>query len=712
MAGLDEWTLTGPRGGSIAAVAVNQYDCDSIYAVTGGNLYVTGNQGYYWERITAAPASLYNIYIDPERTATLYGIAIYRLYKSTDSGASWTEVTTSVHSFALDPQNSARIYAGTRDGILRKSSDRGSTWADLATGSSWYIESIAVSHTDSNTVYAGASGDWDWFGDGVFKTTDGGLTWSPADSLLPSTNIKSLVIDPVQPETIYAGTAGGGMYSSYGVYRSTNGGLSWEEVNAGLPEHASISVLKAVPGQSGLLYTGLKYGGFYKSDDGGTGWSEVDLGLNEFGVDAVDFCPQESDALFIGSGNGLLKMTLWYDKAVLIGAAPVSINEVAIDPYDPDIIYAGEYTLYKSSDRGLSWDIENIGLEPLEQGCQGIVIDYSNTDVIFTGHYYYNSDVYKSTDAAATWNISLADKAINDIVIDPHGPDTLYAGGLAEVFVGGLFKTIDSGSSWSKVDTSVIASIAMDPVNPGVLYTGTHNDGVKKSTNGGATWSFVNNGLPEPGVSSHFFHVAIDPVNPDILYCGSIDAGIYKSTNGGTEWFEASEGLPSLDVRDIEIDPVHPSVLYAGLWGHGVYRSIDGGNNWEEMNTGLPAGQSVNIEIDPVSPNILYGCCSAGLFRYESSFDPTTDAEAVAASGQPDAFINGTVIEYSLVLPCHVRMKVYNVAGREVASLIDQRQSAGSHTVSIRTDRLSSGVYFVKMTFGDRSVTKKYVLIR
>ncbi len=707
----DEWTFVGPLGGKITSVAVNQDVCDSIYAVADWDLYVTGNQGDHWEHIATAPAGLTAIYIDPDRTETLYAIATYRLYRSDDAGTSWTELSASVYSFEFDPQNPDKIYAGSKNGILRKSPDRGSTWADLATGSSWDIKSIAVSHTDPNTVYAGTMGNWDFPGDGIFKTTDGGATWSPADSLLPSTNIYSLVIDPVQPETVYAGTMGSGMYSGRGVWLSTNGGISWEEANTGLPAYAGISMLRAVPGQSGCLYAGSDE--IYKSVDAGASWSEVDLGLNAGGSWSLDFCPAESDALFIGSGNGLLKMASWYDKAAVIGAAPVSINEVAVDPYDPDIIYAGGRTIYKSIDGGSSWGIFDTGLGTLTQGCKGIVIDYSNTDVIFTGHYYSDSNVYKSTDAAATWNISLADKAINDIVIDPHGPDTLYAGGLAETFVGGLFKTIDSGSSWSKVDTSIIASIAMDPVHPGVLYTGTSKEGVKKSSDGGATWSFINNGLPEPGVSSNFFHgIAVDPIDSDILYCGPSNAGVFKSTNGGAEWFEASEGLPSLDVRDIEIDYLHPSILYAGLYYDGVYWSIDGGSNWESMNSGLPAGLSVNVEIDPVYPNILYGCCSAGLFRYESSFDPTTDDEAVAASDQPDAFINGTMIEYSLELPCHVRMKIYDVAGREVADLLDQRQSAGSHTVGIKTDRLSSGVYFVKMNFGSRSMTKKYILIR
>jgi photosystem II stability/assembly factor-like uncharacterized protein len=713
----DKWTPIGPLGGSITSVAVNQNHCDSIYAVTGGNLYVTGDHGSHWEHITAAPGALYDIYIDPERTGTLYGIAFSRLYRSTDSGASWTELSAYVYSFEFDPQDPGRIYAGSKNGILRKSTDRGSTWDDLATGSSWDIESIAVSHANSNTIYTGTMGDGDFPGDGIFKTTDGGLTWFPADSLLPSTNIYSLVIDPLLPETVYAGTMGSWMYSPYGVWRSADGGLSWEEANGGLPAYSGINMLKAVPGQSGHLYTSLHnyegYNGLYESTDFGVSWTEVDLGLDPGETGPLEFCPQETDALFIGTDSGLLKMTSWYDRAALIGVAPVSINEVAVDPYDTDVIYAGGLTIYKSENGGSSWDIFNTGLGPLDQGCEGIVIDPANTDVIFTGHYYSGADVYKSSDGAATWAITLADLSINDIVIDPHGSDTLYAGGLDAPFVGGLFKTIDSGGSWSKVDTSVIISIALDPNNPGVLYTGTSKEGVKKSINGGATWSFINNGLPEPGVLSNFFHgIAIDPVDPDILYCGPSGAGVYKSTNGGDDWFEASSGLPSLDVRDIEIDPIHPSVLYAGLWNNGVCRSIDGASSWESMNFGLPAGLYVNVEIDPVSPNILYGCCSAGLFRYESSFDPTTDDETVTDGNHPNALINGTMIEYSLELPCHVRMKVYDVAGREVASLIDQRQSAGSHTVGIKTDRLSSGVYFVRMTFGSRSITKKYILIR
>ena len=713
----DEWTFIGPLGGNITSVAVNQNHCDSIYAVTGGNLYVTGNQGNHWEHLATAPAGLSAIYIDPEITGALYGIASGGLYKSTDAGGSWTELSASIYSFEFDPQDPGRIYAGSNNGILRKSTDRGSTWTDLTTGSSWGVKSIAVSHTDSNTVYAGTMGNWDFPGDGIFKTTDGGLTWFPADSLLPSDNFYELVIDPILPETVYAGTMGSGMYVADGVWRSTDGGLSWEAANGGLPPYSGIHMLKAVPGQSGHLYTSVynfeESSGLYESTDFGVSWTEVDLGFDPGRTGPLEFCPQETDALFIGTGGGLLKMTSWYDRAALIGVVPVAINAVAIDPYDPDIVYAGGLTIYKSSNGGSSWDIFNTGLGPLDQGCKGIVIDPANTDVIFTGHYYNGANLYKSADAALTWDISLADKAINDIVIDPHGSDTLYAGGLAEAFVGGLFKTIDSGSSWSKVDTSVIMSIAMDPVNPGVLYTGTHNDGVKKSTNGGATWSFVNNGLPEPGVSVDFFMaVTVNPFNPEILFCATIGGGVYKSTNGGAGWLTASDGLPSLDVRDIEIDYLRPSILYAGIWGHGVYRSIDGASSWESMNTGLPAVLLVNVEIDPVSPNILYGCCSAGLFRYESSFDPTTDDEAAAAGGHPAAIINGTTIKYSLELPCHVRMKVYNVAGREVASLVDQRQSAGTHSVGINSDRLSSGVYFVRMTFGSRSITKKYILIR
>lgn len=711
-AGLDEWTPVGPKAGYVPAVAVNQNDCDSIYAITDGNLYVTADQGHNWEHITAAPNGMSDIYIDPVRTATLYALASFALHKSTDAGASWTELVTSVYSCALDPQHSERMFAGSRNGTVRKSTDGGSTWADMATGSAFIVSAIAVSHADSNTVFTGTRSDWgDYPGDGVFKTTDGGLTWFPADSLLPQTDISLLVIDPVLPETIYTGTSGGMWYYAYGVYRSTNGGLSWEAANTGLPDYASIGELKAIPGESGSLYAAAS--SLYQSDDGGTNWTEIDLGLNANGVSAVDFCSLETDAIFIGSGYGLLKMASWYDKAALMGVAPVNVDAVAVDPSNTDIIYAGGYTIYKSENGGVSWEINNIGLGTLTQGCKGIVIDPANTDVIYTGNYHTHGNVYKSIDAAATWDTSLADVAIKDIAIDPHGSDTIYTGGLAEPYVGALFKSIDAGGSWNIIDGSIIQSIAIDPVRPGVLYAGTHNEGVKKSTDGGATWSFVNNGLPEPGIEVDFFDaIAIDPLDPDVLYCGTIGAGIYKSINGGAEWFEANSGLPYLDVRDIEIDPIRPSIVYAGVYGYGVSRSIDGGRNWKAMNTGLPDGQAVNIEIDPVSPNIIYGCCSAGLFRYESSFNPYADVEAITIGNYPNPFVYGTTIEYAVAQPCRVRMKVYNVAGKEVATLVDKIQSPGRYMVSLDARNLSTGVYFIKMEFGNRTITKKCVLVK
>ena len=208
------------------------------------------------------------------------------------------------------------------------------------------------------------------------------------------------------------------------------------------------------------------------------------------------------------------------------------------------------------------------------------------------------------------------------MAIDPLTPTILYAG----TYDGGVFKSTNGGGNWSPVNTGLtdikVHALAIDPVTPTTLYAGTDNlpetnGGVFKSTNGGGNWSAVNTGLY---VYSQILTLVIDPTTPDILYVGTgIGDGLSKSTNGGSTWSAATAGLSGMGVESLAIDPAMPSTLYAGTYDGGVFKSTNGGGNWSAFNVGLPATRVHALAIDPVTPKTLYAGTQHGVFAIQQT---------------------------------------------------------------------------------------------
>ena len=127
-----------------------------------------------------------------------------------------------------------------------------------------------------------------------------------------------------------------------------------------------------------------------------------------------------------------------------------------------------------------------------------------------------------------------------------------------------------------------ILSLAVDPSTPATLYAGTYG-GTFKSTDGGAHWSGINNGL----VSNFVYTLAVDPGKPATLYAGTY-MGVYKSTNGGDTWSPANDGMADAWVFALAFDPNTSTTIYAGT-DEGVYKTMDGGVHWTAVIPALPA---------------------------------------------------------------------------------------------------------------------------
>jgi hypothetical protein len=209
------------------------------------------------------------------------------------------------------------------------------------------------------------------------------------------------------------------------------------------------------------------------------------------------------------------------------------------------------------------------------------------------------------------------------LVIDPLTPTILYAG----TWEGGVFRSTNSGTSWTATGLTdeYVYAVAIDPKTPTILYAGTDGDGVFRSSNSGTTWTPVNDNLTYPWVWS----LAIDPKTPTTLYAGTNGDGVFRSTNSGTSWTAVNTDMTGLQVNSIAIDPVTTSTMYAGTWGEGVYRSINNGTSWTAVNTNLtdpltPAYIN-SLVISPVSTTLYAGTAVRGVFRFTDSGDYWTE---------------------------------------------------------------------------------------
>jgi photosystem II stability/assembly factor-like uncharacterized protein len=718
-AGPDEWVATGPLGGTIYSLAVHSTNPDVVYAPTAGKLYVTSNGGRTWGLIPTCPAGVWQVCLDPSDDSTIYALETGSLYRSTDAGMTWMEIGQHVVSFSLDPNYPNRLFVGTMLGGVWKSTNRGDTWTDVSIGSESTVSTLAVSPGDSSTLYAGMQGDGDIPGGGVWKSMNGGITWVPAATGLPWTDVASVVVDPMHPDTIFAATQGGPMYGVYGLYRSTNGGGSWSAANTGLqcavcPYDIVIEDLKAIPGANAAFCV-VANGRAFRSDDGGDTWNPCAAAVNDY-VLTVDFCPADPETRYFGAAHGVWKLTP--TSIERRGIVPVGLSRIAVEPHGSGALYAVTNIAYISWDSGLTWDISTDGTHWSSATAIAVSPEYSN--FVFVGGYNGCPGLFRSDDGGISWHTSLADVCVNDVEIDPVDWNIVYAGGLAAPFLGGLFKSTDNGSSWTNMDSSIVMSIAADPLSHNTVYVGTQHEGIKKSTDGGSSWVPINNGFPTDAVSNGFIlSIAVNPLDSDILYCVLYCVGYgytaFKSTNAGADWTAASDGLLPW-VRKIVIDPVHPWVLYAQT-DQGPYRSVNGARTWESMNNGLPSLGLNDLVIDPSNPSVLYCCSANGLFRYESTYDPTAvDKPAIPQPFElhifPNPFSSAATVEYSVSTATHVRLTVYDVAGREVATLVDRRLDLGRYKTDLRATDLSAGVYFIKGEFGGRAIRRKCVVVK
>lgn len=260
-------------------------------------------------------------------------------------------------ALAVDPNHLQTLFAGSAGKGVYRSTDGGSTWAPANTGlpQPLTVKSIVPDPALPGQVYLGTD-------QGIFLSTDAGAHWQDASQGLPAAvTVDAIAINPADSNTLYAGTA------QQGIYISRDGAKTWSASNTGLPADAQVRALLAVPGtQNARLYAGLvtdgaKGAGVYRSDDGGQSWTASSTGLPAQ-TDGLSLLWQPSNpgGLYLGTNAGIYRSTdagtTWQAINAGLGQTAPQVLALALNSGQPQFLYAATSSgAYRSADGGASW---------------------------------------------------------------------------------------------------------------------------------------------------------------------------------------------------------------------------------------------------------------------------------------------------------------------------------------------------------------------
>lgn len=319
---------------------------------------------------------------------------------------------------------------------------------------------------------------------------------------------------------------------------------------------------------------------------------------------------------------------------------PRKINDMAVDPVDHRIIYAGAgwqgsgSGVYKSEDAGLTWQLASSGLP--SEDVKAIAVNPKSPNTIYASGFF-RGDIYVSNDAGGSWtalgNTGIFGGLYTKLFVDPVGGNDLYS----IISPGGLIHSSNGGRGWQKLSKGLpqdederlgayVLSLAIDPIDAKVIYAGTggfvgQGHGVYKSIDGGNTWSPSNRGMIDYRISV----LSIDPVDHQKIYAGTDHGELFKSTDSGQSWKDISDrsAIEENEVRAIEIDPAKPDTIYILVDNIGVLISNNGGEDWNVLGRpGELVGPNFSAAEFVLSPKPMLIICvdpiidNGGAWRY------------------------------------------------------------------------------------------------
>jgi photosystem II stability/assembly factor-like uncharacterized protein len=734
--GPDAWDMidTGFPLLGVSSIAIPPSDSNVIYIGTGEVYGYQNALGGLAVRLTRGS----------------YGIGIL---KSTDGGATWTHSLNwsqnqkrGVASLAMDPSNSNILYAGTSEGTY-KTTDAGATW-NLVHNILMSMQ-VVIDPVTPSRLYA-ACGDLGSPGTGIYRSTDSGATWTQLTAGLPATwtGKTYLAIYKNAPNVVYASLAQA--ESGIGLYRSTNFGSNWTSLSttnyAGVQGWYSHWVHVNPTDSSQVLVAGVD---IWRSTQGGrnlvrmSDWSAWFFGNvppggpegppNYAHADHhhVIYDPQKPDTLFFGTDGGVFRS---FDHGGTFAGLNGGYQTTQFYNGFSSAISLDTFAIGGMQDNATAIYEGNLGWRRVigGDGCmtamhpQNLLIMYGATQ---------NLGIRRSTDGGFNFN-----SAVNGIsqvgqvafvapyLLAPSVPTVMYAGRSR------IFRSSNGGVNWGVVNSNLeldgnpAISMGISHQSENVLYVGTapvlSRARIFVTTNGGTSFTNITGSLPD----RYPVDITVDPLNDQIAYVvlsGFESGHLFRTSDRGANWTDISSDLPDVPSSAVVVDPDNTNIIYFGN-DIGVYVSTDTGATWEAYQTGMP-GAAILMDLSVVRSNRHIRAITHGHGNFEREMLEPTAAVADGGTGAPAAaglrmlgaapnpFRDATSLRFALAGARPVTVKLYDVAGRAVATLAEgEPRSAGEHAMRVdaRTLGLAAGVYVARIEAGGEQATAQIVLAR
>lgn len=669
------WRLVGPfRGGRADAVTGVASQPFVYYAgFTGGGVWKTENAGHTWKNISDGFL----------KVGSIGAIAV------AESDPNVVYVGSGEHPV----RGQSSSYG---DGMY-KSTDAGRTWTRIGLEATKQISAVRVHPTNPELVYVAAQGDrWKPTPDrGIYRSSDGGRTWQLVLKGVNGTSGASdLSMDPSNPRILYAAfwdaqrlpwqVRSGGPGS--GIWKSTDGGDTWTRLTDGLPKMTGKIGVAVSPADPERVYAIVEAdtGGLYRSDDAGKTWRRMStdrlIQTRAWYYMNVTADPQNADVVYVM--NAPITKSIDGGRTFSVLSAPHGDNhQLWINPKDSRyLINANDGGATISVDAGKSWSTQDN--QPTAQfyhviaddvypyrlysgqqdntsvvirtrsddgsigerdwfegpGCESanIGVDRANPRYIYGGCYV---GIFEEMDAQTglkrsimPWpSLNLTEPTnetryrydwTSPALVSRHDPNTVYFGGNV------LFRTKDRGRTWTAISPDLtrndkstqglggvpftnegaggevygaIINIAESPVDANVIYVGTDDGLVQLTRDGGRTWTNVTPKGMGTGLANKLEVSPHDPATVYLAYrmdrLGDYAPYGFKSTDYGKSWTRIDTGLrPGEPLRVIREDPVRRNLLFAGT-ETGAYVSFDGGAHWQSFSRNLPAVPVTDLDI-------------------------------------------------------------------------------------------------------------------
>lgn len=686
----DRWQkLGGPDGGIIAALITKG---DTIIAGTGYNkaiIFYSTNGGISWDRahfkLSSYGGSRISDFVFTNDGGVIAASLKDGLYKSYDL-INWTKVYSNELEFwSLGRDNKGILFAGTDNGFIYYSTNNGEDWNISFNNYNHRINKFLT--LKSNAMFAGAIGElflkdlekpvWSPinvdttigfirpFSDEndniyfysrfrMYFSSDSGMIWNyNSDSAFFGANY---MYDCIYNKRIIAamGDETGWFGDGWGMAISDDTGKTWRWNNTGLPPKYSVS-FKLVKSDSNT-YLGTNAAGVFKSTDYGDSWFPVNNGL-----------------------NAAITSVLSFDNENNLWAACYSNG------------------LFKSTDNGLSWTLKNNGFT--SSYLQSFISDDNGVLLASTSR-----GTYRSTDKGEYWS------RISDLFfyyMHKDKLDRIY--GLS--YGDGLYRSTDQGNTWTRLDkgfvNGYVFGFAIDSSNN--LYAGTFSGAIYKSTDDGITWKNVYKSILQ---GSEINRIAIAPNGT--IFASNWDEGILRSTDDGATWELKKSDYYSSQYYPINVDK--KGVVYCSGSDSKFYSSTDNGETWDDITDNLALTTVNDIIFD--KNDTIYIATDESVWRINPDYsvnvkqDKKTEFNYSLEQNYPNPFNPTTRIKYSVLLTQLVILRIYDILGNKVSTLVNEIKPPGTYEVTFDGSKLSSGIYFYKLTSGPFTQTRKFVLMK